>query len=95
MDQIQVLVEEIPKLPAEQVFGIGVVLFCALVGVMSVMSFARTLIHFIYRTYLRAPHNLRKLYGVGGWACVTGATDGIGRAVSFELAKRGYVGFCV
>jgi len=36
--------------------------------------------------FLRGPKRLRKY---GEWAIVTGATDGIGRAYAFELAKQG------
>jgi len=36
--------------------------------------------------FLRGPKKLRKY---GEWAVVTGATDGIGRAYAFELAKQG------
>ena len=32
--------------------------------------------------------NLKKRYG-GGWALVTGATDGIGKQYAVELAKSG------
>ena len=40
----------------------------------------------IYKTFLRPPKNLKKL---GKWAVVTGATDGIGKAYSLALAKKG------
>ena len=33
--------------------------------------------------------NLKSRYG-GGWALVTGASDGIGKEYSMELAKSGF-----
>ena len=39
-----------------------------------------------YRHFLRPARNLKKVYG--SWACVTGATDGIGKAIATELARR-------
>lgn len=38
---------------------------------------------------LRGAPDLQRLCGTGTWACVTGATDGIGRAYALELASRG------
>ncbi|CAM9904324.1 unnamed protein product, partial [Chrysoparadoxa australica] len=40
----------------------------------------------IYRHFLRPGKNLKRY---GEWAVVTGATDGIGRAYAFELARKG------
>jgi len=40
----------------------------------------------VYKYFLRPGKNLRKY---GAWAVVTGATDGIGKAYAFELAKQG------
>jgi len=40
----------------------------------------------VYRYALRRP---KSLSSYGSWAVVTGATDGIGKAVSHELARRG------
>ena len=40
-----------------------------------------------YKTLLRGGKNLKKSYGE--WAIVTGATDGIGKAMAFEMAKKG------
>jgi 17beta-estradiol 17-dehydrogenase / very-long-chain 3-oxoacyl-CoA reductase len=34
--------------------------------------------------------DLAKKYGVGTWAVVTGASDGIGKEYCFQLAKRGF-----
>jgi len=42
----------------------------------------------VYRARLRPARDLKKRYG-HGWAVVTGATDGIGKAVAWQLAKRG------
>lgn len=39
-----------------------------------------------YKFFLRPGKNLKKC---GSWAVVTGATDGIGKAYAFELAKQG------
>ena len=41
----------------------------------------------LYRTLLRGGKNLKKAYGE--WAVVTGATDGIGKAMAFEMARKG------
>jgi len=43
----------------------------------------------LYRHLLRPQRNLVKLYG-SEWAVVTGASDGIGEAYTYELAKRGF-----
>ena len=41
----------------------------------------------LYKTLLRPGKNLKKAYGE--WAVVTGATDGIGKAMAFEMARKG------
>jgi len=38
---------------------------------------------------LRPGKNLHKRYE-GGWAVITGATNGIGKAYAYELAKQGF-----
>jgi 17beta-estradiol 17-dehydrogenase / very-long-chain 3-oxoacyl-CoA reductase len=40
----------------------------------------------VYKTFLRPGKDLKKF---GKWAIVTGATDGIGKAYSLALAKKG------
>jgi len=42
---------------------------------------------FVYRRLLARPLNVKSCGG--DWALVTGATDGIGKAYAFALAKRG------
>jgi 17beta-estradiol 17-dehydrogenase / very-long-chain 3-oxoacyl-CoA reductase len=48
--------------------------------------FSIGLVSFIYRRLLARPLNVKSC---GDWALVTGATDGIGKAYAFALAKRG------
>lgn len=39
---------------------------------------------------LSPPKNLAKRYGKASWAVITGASDGIGKAYAYELARRGF-----
>ena len=59
-----------------------------LAGIKFVVAplFVLNLAHTLYAFLLRGPKKLRKY---GEWAVVTGATDGIGKAYAFELAKHG------
>lgn len=43
-----------------------------------------------YRHFLRPRRNLSYRYGVDSWALVTGATDGIGEQLCYQLAKSGF-----
>merc|ERR1711977_352862 len=64
--------------------------FGALVGktmlAFVVVLYGMETLGFLYRTFLRPGQNLKKKYG--GWAVVTGCTDGIGKAFCEELAKK-------
>lgn len=60
----------------------------AAVGLAVVLFSAYRLVAFI-RVYLR-PSSLEKYLSDGAYAVVTGATDGIGKAVAMELAGRGF-----
>jgi len=58
----------------------------AVVGAFVVAGCVLKLVKAAYQTFLRPSMDLKKL---GTWAVVTGATDGIGKAYSFQFAKMG------
>ena len=57
-----------------------------LIGLIVVLRLVLTITKGIWVYFLRPGQNLRKL---GSWAVVTGATDGIGRALCDNLARKG------
>uniref|UniRef100_A0A0E0MF43 B-keto acyl reductase n=1 Tax=Oryza punctata TaxID=4537 RepID=A0A0E0MF43_ORYPU len=57
------------------------------IGLHAVVMWAGTFLAWLRRAFLRPGKELCRRYGE--WAVVTGATDGIGRAVALELARRG------
>ncbi|XP_050204770.1 very-long-chain 3-oxoacyl-CoA reductase-like protein At1g24470 [Mercurialis annua] len=65
---------------------LGFVLVCFL-GFLKLLSFSLNLLKWFYKSFLRKPKNLKQSYG--SWALITGATDGIGKAFAYELAKQG------
>lgn len=65
----------------------GFVMGCmTLIGATVVLLVFKKAVESSYKTFLRPAKDLKKL---GKWAIVTGATDGIGKAYAFELAKKG------
>ncbi|CAA6673981.1 unnamed protein product [Spirodela intermedia] len=62
------------------------VLLISSVGAAITIKFSFSVLHWLYVVFLRPSKNLRDY---GQWALVTGSTDGIGKALAFELARRG------
>lgn len=56
-------------------------------GFRIVLKQSFSLLRWIYHTFLRSEKDLIGSYGA--WALVTGATDGIGKAFAYGLARRG------
>jgi len=68
--------------PVETTVVLAFALFGGLIVAREILSFLGVL----YKTLVRPGKNVKKL---GEWAVVTGATDGIGKAMAFELARKG------
>lgn len=71
----------LPETGSELVLGLGTLLGCILL-IKKVMEF----LSWFWTIFLRPSVDLKKL---GSWAVVTGATDGIGKALAKQLAKKG------
>lgn len=63
----------------------------SIIGALAVAAVLLRVFSFVYLHYLGPKTNFAK-YGAknGIWAVVTGASDGIGKAVSRELARKGF-----
>ena len=61
-----------------------------LIVIVALLRFARGFLSLIWRTFFRAGYDLQERYGVSSWACVTGASDGVGAAMAREVARRGF-----
>ncbi|CAM0901827.1 unnamed protein product [Alopecurus aequalis] len=57
-------------------------------GLHTVVVSAATFLAWVHRAFVRRNKDLCLRYGA--WAVVTGATDGIGRALAIELARGGF-----
>ncbi|CAM9429468.1 unnamed protein product [Heterosigma akashiwo] len=62
------------------------VLFFGILGAYSVLKLVLRVLGAVFDIFLAPGTNLKKY---GQWAVVTGATDGIGKAYAFEMAKKG------
>ncbi|XP_047310692.1 very-long-chain 3-oxoacyl-CoA reductase 1-like [Impatiens glandulifera] len=61
-------------------------LFLLSIASLFFIKFIINIFHWVYVNFLRAPKNLSNY---GSWALITGPTDGIGKAFSFQLAQQG------
>uniref|UniRef100_A0A7S3DDU8 Uncharacterized protein n=1 Tax=Palpitomonas bilix TaxID=652834 RepID=A0A7S3DDU8_9EUKA len=68
------------------VFEAPLTSFLTLVGLSVVLSLFFQFLGFLCSSFFRGGKNLKAL---GEWAVVTGATDGIGKAIAKRLAKKG------
>mmetsp|Transcript_7412 Transcript_7412/g.12467 ORF Transcript_7412/g.12467 Transcript_7412/m.12467 type:complete len:323 (+) Transcript_7412:59-1027(+) len=59
----------------------------SVLGALVIFSYLWDFISGCYNHFIRPGKNIVKTFGQ--WAVVTGATDGIGKAMAFELAKKG------
>jgi 17beta-estradiol 17-dehydrogenase / very-long-chain 3-oxoacyl-CoA reductase len=61
----------------------------AVVGLLVITKFFLGVAQWVY-TNMIASGNLKKYKAAGNWAVVTGASDGIGKELAKEIAKRGF-----
>jgi len=57
------------------------------IGCLTLTKFIIDVAFWLYACFARPAKDLKKVYGE--WAVVTGATDGIGKAMALELSKQG------
>lgn len=67
--------------------AVGMFYLCVILGVFKVITFVHDVVAGIWSSFFRSGKNLKKSYGT--WAVVTGATDGIGKGMAFEFARKG------
>ncbi|RVW72649.1 Very-long-chain 3-oxoacyl-CoA reductase 1 [Vitis vinifera] len=63
-----------------------VLLAVSTLGFITIFKTLVSVVKWVWIMFLRPPRNLKDY---GSWAVVTGSTDGIGKALAFELAAKG------
>ncbi|XP_006852268.2 very-long-chain 3-oxoacyl-CoA reductase 1 [Amborella trichopoda] len=79
----QVVAKEVRQLQRPSIFLPSLLIL----GSFSLYKTLSSLLKWLWAAFLRPPKNLRRSYGP--WAIITGPTDGIGKALAFELARNG------
>ena len=75
------------KFAGEMSLETNVLYAFAIIGLLYALKYIENILSYFYCHFLRPGKNIKKKFGQ--WAVVTGATDGIGKAMAFEFAKKG------
>lgn len=86
MSEIENLLMGTKDLLMNTLNGPKFIAFLVMIGLFVFVTNGLSVLMTFYKFFLRPGKNLKKL---GEWAIVTGATDGIGKAYAFELARKG------
>ena len=63
----------------------------AVAGAITVAKHMYLAGHYLFKAFLSRGYDLKRRYAkAGDWAIITGASDGIGKAIALELAGRGF-----
>jgi len=90
MDQVEAVVNFTKKFDITEYLCRKSVNGLALIGAYYLAhEFLYTPLRGFWAHFLRPRRNLLKRYGEGSWALVTGASDGIGEQLCYELARSG------
>lgn len=65
-------------------------LMCEIVGCIVIFTYILKILNWVYINFCTAADLKKRYQKAGDWAVVTGASDGIGRAMAIDLAKRGF-----
>lgn len=87
MDGLREQALAVMKIVQENNHLMHIVYLCVILGLFSVLSFLHDVVRGVWASFFRGGKNLKKVYG--SWAVVTGATDGIGKGMAFEFARKG------
>lgn len=73
-----------------EIFFIILQYLSILIGFLIILNAFKNFSLFIYIKFIRNGKNHNRIYGENSWAIITGASRGIGKAFSQELAAKGF-----